>query len=70
MSTRIIIYSHGPYSSQHRGNIMDIAAAFQIVLDLAKQNVTNISDDSHEHARQMEAIDMVEDLVVNEYGDS
>ena len=46
-----------------------MADAFQIVLDLAKQNVIDITYMPAEHARQMEAIDMIEDLAVNEYGE-
>lgn len=47
----------------------DIADAFQIVLDLAKQNVIDERDDPEEHARQIEAINTIEDIAVNEYGD-
>lgn len=43
--------------------------ALQIVIDLAKQNVIDIRDEPEEHARQMEAIDMVEDMAVNQFGD-
>jgi hypothetical protein len=48
---------------------MDIAEALQIVLDLAKQNLISEKDLPEEYARQKEAIDIVEDLAVNEYGD-
>jgi len=48
---------------------MNIAAALQIVLDLAKQNVCDQPEMPDEYARQMEAITIVEDLAVNEYGD-
>ncbi|QDH84156.1 hypothetical protein KMC56_gp18 [Achromobacter phage vB_AxyP_19-32_Axy12] len=47
---------------------MDIADAFQIVIDLAKQNMAP-TDMSEERARQQEAINMIEDIAVNEYGD-
>lgn len=50
-------------------DFIPLADAFQIVLDLAKQNVIDIRDDSVEHARQMEAIETVEDFVVNQFGD-
>lgn len=36
------------------------AEALQIVLDLAKQNVIDIRDEPEEHARQMEAISLVD----------
>lgn len=48
---------------------MDIKEALQIVIDLAKQGVIDIRDDAVEHARQMEAIDTVEDMAVNKFGD-
>jgi hypothetical protein len=48
---------------------MDTADAFQIVLDLAKQNLINKWEYTDEHARQCEAIDIVEDVAVNEFGD-
>lgn len=51
-------------------DVMDIQEALQIVLDLAKQNVIEIRDDAEEHARQMEAIDTVEDMAVNQFGDN
>lgn len=35
--------------------------ALQIVLELARQNVIDILDHAEEHARQMEAIDTIED---------
>lgn len=50
-------------------NVLGIKEALQIVLDLAKQNVIDIFDDAKEHARQMEAIDTVEDMAVNQFGD-
>ncbi len=48
---------------------MDLATAFQIVLDLARQNIIEERDNPEEHARQTAACDMIEDLAVNEYGD-
>lgn len=48
---------------------VDIKKALQIVIDLAKQNVIDIKDDAAEHARQMEAINTVEDMAVNQFGD-
>lgn len=51
-------------------NVLGIEEALQIVLDLAKQNVIDILDDDKEHARQMEAIDTVEDMAVNQFGDN
>ena len=44
--------------------------AFQIVLDLARQNVCNICDNAVEHARQMEAIDTLTDFAVNQFDDA
>lgn len=46
-----------------------IKEALQITIDLAKQNVIDIRDEPEEHARQMEAIDIVEDMAVNQFGD-
>jgi hypothetical protein len=48
---------------------LDLASAFQVTLDLARQGVIDIRDDAEEHARQMEAIDVVEDFAVNQLGD-
>lgn len=53
---------------------MDIAAAMQIVLDLAKQNALTDRDDNAEElvdviADQQEAITLVEDFIVNQLGD-
>jgi hypothetical protein len=48
---------------------MDIAEALKIVLELAKQNLISEDEMPEEYARQKEAIDIVEDLAVNEYGD-
>jgi hypothetical protein len=49
--------------------MMDIAEALQIVIDLAKQNVVDEVDMPEEHARQVEAINIVEDMAVNQFGD-
>lgn len=53
---------------------MDISDALQIVIDLAKQNALTKFDDNADEleqviADQQEAIKIVEDLAVNEYGD-
>lgn len=48
---------------------MDLANALQIILDLAKQNVIDEDDQPEEHARQTEAINTVEDMAVNQFGD-
>jgi hypothetical protein len=48
---------------------MDIAEAFQIVLDLARQNVIDEIDNPDEYAKQVKACDAVEDFVVNNLGD-
>lgn len=53
--------------------IMDIADAFQTVLDLALQNAidpeTCDKELVDEAKRQREAIDIITDLAVNEFGD-
>ncbi len=49
--------------------MIDIAEAFQIVLDLARQNVVDERDMPEEHARQIAACDMIEDLAVNKFGE-
>ena len=52
---------------------LDIADALQIVIDLARQNVLDARrcdpELRDEAQRQQEAIDMVEDLAVNKFGD-
>ena len=51
--------------------MMDIAEAFQIVIELAKEN---IAPDEQEfeaiRKKQLEAIAMLEDLAVNEFGEN
>lgn len=54
--------------------MMDIAAALQIVIDLAKQNALTEQDDNADEmaqtiADQQEAIAIVEDMAVNQFGD-
>jgi hypothetical protein len=49
---------------------MDITTALQIVIDLARQNVIDERDEPDEHKRQTDAINMVEDLAVNQFGDA
>ena len=51
---------------------MDFAAALQIVIDLASQNVLSVqeaneNDLQEERKRQLEAINMVEDMAVNQF---
>lgn len=48
---------------------MDIAEALQATIDLARQNLIDPLDNAEEHRRQRKAVDMVEDLAVNQYGD-
>lgn len=53
---------------------MDIAAALQIVIELAKQNALDEYDDNADELRQhiadqQEAISIVEDMAVNQFGD-
>jgi len=49
--------------------VLDTANALQVVIALARQNVIDEQDNPEEHARQVAACDIVEDLAVNEYGD-
>lgn len=54
---------------------MDIAAAMQIVFDLAKQNALTPQDDNADEmtqviADQQEALTLVEDFIVNQLGDN
>jgi hypothetical protein len=51
------------------GGVLDAAEALQIVIDLAKQNVIDKHDMPDEHEKQMEAIRVVEDMAVNQFGD-
>ncbi len=48
---------------------MDLTEAFQIVLDLARQNIIDDQDLPEENARQVDACDIVEDFVTNNFGD-
>ena len=50
---------------------MDLARAFQIVVELARQNIISNPDPEFDEARQQqtEAVDMVEDFAVNQLGD-
>ena len=48
---------------------MTVADAFQLVLELARQNIAPDGLNHEEHARQVEACNIIEDLAVNEYGD-
>lgn len=51
---------------------MDIKKALQIVLDLAAENVLLEPDDDvqlAEQTRQIEAIKIVEDMAINQFGD-
>jgi hypothetical protein len=48
---------------------MTTAEAFQIVLDLARQNVIEDDEFADEAARQREALDIIEDIAVNQFGD-
>ena len=47
---------------------MDIATAFQIVLDRALQNMADQLDHPNHHKQQEEAINMIEEIDVNEHG--
>jgi len=51
----------------------NIADAFQVVIDLARQNALDADrcdpELREEAQKQHEAIDMVEDLAVNKFGD-
>ena len=48
---------------------MDIANALQTTIELARQNIVDQLDHPDEHEKQSEAVDIVEDLAVNQYGD-
>jgi hypothetical protein len=48
---------------------MDIAAALQIVIDLARQNVADQLEHPDHFREQQDAINMVEDMAVNQFGD-
>ncbi|WP_164885783.1 hypothetical protein [Paenirhodobacter populi] len=48
---------------------MDTATAFEIVLDLAKQGMISSEEMPEEYERQREAINILEDLAVNQFGD-
>ena len=48
---------------------MDTDTAFELVLELAQQNVIDARDDPDEAKRQQEAIDVVTDFYVNNIAD-
>ncbi len=48
---------------------MDIADALQIVIDLASQGVIDARDNETENRRQLDAIAVITDLAVNQFGD-
>lgn len=48
---------------------MDVARAFEIVLELAEQNVIDQQDNPSEYNEQMEALRIITDIATNEYGD-
>ena len=48
---------------------MDVAEAFQIVIDLAQQNLIDKDDLPEEYARQVEAINIIIDVATNQFGD-
>jgi hypothetical protein len=47
---------------------MSVKDAFQIVIELARQNLVDKIDMPEEHARQLEAINTLEDIAVNQFG--
>jgi len=47
---------------------MSIADAFRVVFDLARQNAIDQLDHPDHHKQQEEAINMIKDPAVNEYG--
>lgn len=49
---------------------VDIAGALQIVIDLARGNLADERDMPEEYARQIDAINQVEDMAVNQFGDA
>lgn len=48
---------------------MDIADALRTTIELARQNIADQLDHPDEYKEQTEAVNMVEDLAVNQYGD-
>jgi hypothetical protein len=58
-----------PQPARLKENAMKIEEALVIVLELARQNVISQDDEFHEHARQTEACDQVEDMIVNQFGE-
>lgn len=49
--------------------MMDLAEAFQIVIDLARENIIDDPEFTDERIRQEEALKMIEDFAVNQFGD-
>lgn len=50
-------------------DFVELHEAFEIVLDLARQNVIEDDDMEDERNRQLQAISTIEDYVVNHLGD-
>ena len=48
---------------------MEQIEALRIVLSLARDNIINEADDINEYNRQVEACNILEDIIVNEFGD-
>ena len=48
---------------------MDLAEAFAVVLSLARENILDPREDSEESEKQKQSCDMVEDFIVNNFGD-
>ena len=49
------------------GSTMDSAAAFKVVLDLARQNLIDPRDDREEHERQTLACSLIEAIAANHH---
>jgi hypothetical protein len=46
---------------------MKTTDALKIALDLARQNVIDQTDDADEHAKQVKACDILEEVIANEF---
>lgn len=59
----------GSTSSATPGSSIDIADALQIVIDLAQSVIAEKDEEPQAHAEHSEAIAVVEDMAVNQFGD-
>ncbi len=56
-------------ATDNKPGFVDAATAFQIVLDLARRGICDAASDRAKHIEQATAVNVIEDIAVNQYGD-